>query len=335
MLYCESDVQRLHSPHTHKRRSNITLNLEGSSSSRESIKSRKSTKIKPLKPLKPLKPFKLPKPSKPSKPSKPLKLSPRKARVAATPTPEINCTLDAQDAEYTQHAQASVHTPLAQATHTSEPPYTRLLQNEQFPALFRNYVESLVCKTVGDAHAYMKHLMHEKNASNTSALAQLQAIQYFDRLRDALREIYEKFEMLGYERIVTMCTSLQQSTSLPRTSDNFWSICTFTGMPCNKLLHIANSVKIHVKFHAFVTALWLCQHMQSLEQHRIERFLAQQQDTTFMSETITAYLRSDDAFCMQEVYQWAFLKCFATFDATLATFTEVVRRVKNIDACSS
>jgi hypothetical protein len=69
-------------------------------------------------------------------------------------------------------------------------------------------------------------------------------------------------------------------------------------MPSNELIEISTNFKIDARFGPLVMALWLCIHLESIEQTRIENFAADYNKQAFISEMITVYLKSDTAMSM-------------------------------------
>ena len=204
------------------------------------------------------------------------------------------------------------------------------LEHDTFRMHFHKYIEFIACKTIGDHGIYLKHIQKEKKNHNASATAQIEAINYFECLTNALLSIEQKFEMMANHRILCMISSLRQSPSPPTKLKNYWCVCSLTGMPSNELIEVSTNFKIDAQFGPLTMALWLCIHLEAIEQARVESFTTDHTKQSFISEIIAVYLKSDTAMSMCDVYRWAFQKIFSTFDKTLQTLPEVIKRAKNI-----
>ena len=207
---------------------------------------------------------------------------------------------------------------------------TVTLKEDTFRPHFEKYVEFIACKNIGDSGMYLKHIQKEKKNNNASAAAQIDAINYFECLANTLLSFEQKFEMMANHRIMSMISHLRQTSTPPVKLQNYWNVCSLTAMPSNELIEISTNFKIDARFGSLVMALWLCIHLENIEQTRVENFTADFTKQAFISEMITVYLKSDTAMSMCDVYRWAYQKIFNTFDKTLQTLPAVIERAKNI-----
>ena len=206
------------------------------------------------------------------------------------------------------------------------------LQHDAFCLHFPKFIEYMLCKTIGDPGAYLKHLQKEKKNNNQAASAQIEAMLYFETLQNAFGTIEQKCAMIENDRFLTLFSSLRQQSSMPMKRQNYWSVCALTGIASNELIEIAPDFQIDAQFEALSIAVWLCVHLEAIEKSRMESFAMKQMDKLFISEIINVYLNSETAMCMCDIYCWAFEKIFKTFDKTLEVFSDIVRQAKTMPA---
>lgn len=253
------------------------------------------------------------------------------ASVCIEPTPDPDCLDEQMCDEFGSSAQPNTEDQL-QSEKDKGGARVVELEIDTFRAHFHKYIEFIACKTIGDHGTYLKHLQKEKKNNNTAAAAQIEAISYFECLANTLRSIEEKLEMIANNQIVYMITALRNSPTPPITLKNYWCVCRLTGMPSNELTEVSANFKVDAKFGPLTMALWLCLHLEVMEQNRVETFTANHTKQSFISEIIESYLKSDTAMSMCDVYHWAFEKTFGSFDKTLQTLTEVIKRAKDIQS---
>ena len=243
---------------------------------------------------------------------------------------DIN-TLDSMQAEVTENDASS-----KQSQHSLKQRQDSVavipLQYDDFRLHFPKFIEYMLCKTIGDPTAYLKHLHKEKKNNNEAATAQIEAMLYFEALQNALDTIEQQCAMIENNRFLTLFSSLRQQSSMPMKLQNYWSVCALTGIASNELLEIAPDFQIDKQFEALSIAVWLCIHLEAIEKSRMESFASKQTDKLFISEIINVYLNSEAAMCMCGIYCWAFDKIFKTFDKTLEVFPDIVRQAKTMPA---
>jgi hypothetical protein len=208
------------------------------------------------------------------------------------------------------------------------------ITRDMFKKNFKHYIEYLACSTIGDSNSYLKHLQKEQINNNLEANAQLEAIHYFETFQNKLSTIEHKIQLIGNERLLTLFKSVKDLLVPPDKIQNYWSVCAMTGMPSNQLLSLTPNFKIDSKYHASVTALWLCLHLQKVEQTRINTFAGKYTDSSFMSKIIHAYLEKEEAMSMCHVYLWAFKKCFDTFEYTFEALPEIIHASRVLTLCT-
>ena len=155
-------------------------------------------------------------------------------------------------------------------------------------------------------------------------MTHLCAMETFTALGKQIQDLIQDLSLLGFKRIMTVCTAITAHESLPFASVHHWSTCSLSGINSNRLANNliqvgtdAHSVLIDASYSSFASMLWLTTHMRDLECSRTHEFLNQVDAGLSIGDTINQYY--DKTYAQNEEIVNTYYSAFQTVIQVLQT----------------
>jgi hypothetical protein len=86
-------------------------------------------------------------------------------------------------------------------------------------------------------------------------------------------QIVKFFECVGLENIIHVFNAICNHARISFSYSNTWKVCSISGIPSRKTLHINDSIFVSTRYEKWVKCVWLSTHMFALElSRRHERY---------------------------------------------------------------
>ena len=163
---------------------------------------------------------------------------------------DIN-TLDSMQAEVPENDASSKQSQHSLKQSQDSTPAVPL-QYDDFCLHFPKFIEYVLCKTIGDPAAYLKHLHKEKKKNNEAATAQIEAMLYFEALQNVLETIEQKCAMIENNRLDDVGENFKR---LVKCFENLFkgpsiNVTHAQGI-CAHHAHDINDINARVRFRCF------------------------------------------------------------------------------------